>query len=844
MDTKSKKFNAVRIACFILCLVLVGGSGFAAARAVRFYNTSRYIYTTQNLKETVKEPLLSKAVLDEIGFAYYAMRRVHITYEDGKIFENSKLEQILGQEAKLFVDQQAKNAIEEQENILGAYNELVEYIESGRCDEGEIDEYVNWDRAYYSEKYQLYVSLSAVRDSANFTMLEDGSYEVNKAEIYEYAGLRKPNYSLSVEDYRNEYDYLKDYLSLYSSINYLIVNNVTGEVYTNSPYRTESEFSNAYDNSAWMVSSDNNFETVTVNSVFRSLSDLTREYTNVSGDMAKGFDGRFIKNTAYLSQFFNSIRYGWLGVRTNAGYVLGTLEFLEPADATVYISFDSTHLGDADPLRLIYEKYSDMANSVYTVAVLGLIALVLALATTVLLIVLAAKGNNKLGWQNKIPGEIHAILFLGGAVLAGIGAGFLIFFLTNRYWIGESYNFELSLIELGFAVCAVACYALFMNWLITLIRSIRGKVYFKRLVVAQPFRFTQRLVDKAAAKLKANSSDKKNGVRRQLAIVLPIYLAISVLLWIFLSCCDDGFVLTIVWFLIICLNAVLAVVLYFYAKALDKISDTVLKTQQGDFDVEFSCESMPKPMVELADGIAQMRSGMKIAIDSAVREQKAKMDLITNVSHDLKTPLTSIITYSDLIKRSGIADKEVDGYADILIEKSFRLKQLIEDLTEATRVSTGAVDLQRTQVSLYELVAQALGENATPLEEKNIDVRLNEPQIKPVVFVDGQKTYRVLENIISNITKYAMPGTRAYVAVGEKDSMGFVSFKNISNAPLNIPADQLMERFVRGDASRSGEGSGLGLSIARDLCELQGGNFDIQIDGDMFTAIVYLPLAG
>ncbi len=842
MDTKSKKFKAIRIVSFLLCLIFVGGSGFAAARAIRFYNTSGYIYSTQNLQETVEEPLLSKAVLDEIGFAYYAMRRVHITYEDGKIFENSKLEQILGQEAELFVDQQAKNAIKEQENILDAYNELVEYIESGRCDEGEIDEYVNWDRAYYSEKYNLYVSLSAVRDSANFTMLEDGSYEVDKAEIYEYAGLRKPNYSLSVEDYRNEYDYLKDYLSLYSSINYLIVNDVTGELYTNSPYRTAAEFSNAYDNSTWMVSSDNNFETVTVNSVFRSLSDLTREYTNVSGDMAKDFDGRFIKNTTYLSQFFNSIRYGWQGVRTNSGYILGTLEFLEPADATVYISFDSTMFSDADPLRLIYEKYSDTANSIYTVVVLGLIALVLALATTVLLIVLAAKGNNKLGWQNKIPGEIHAILFLGGAVLAGIGASFLIFFLTNRYWIGESYNFELSLIELGFAACAVACYALFMNWLTTLIRSIRGKVYFKRLVVAQPFRFTQRLVDKAAAKLKANSSDKKNGVRRQLVIVISVYLGISFLLWILMCWSAGGLGALFALILLIGLNVAFVLVLYFYAKALDKISDTVKKTQQGDFDVEFIVENMPKPMVELANDIARMRSGMQVAVDSAVREQKAKMDLITNVSHDLKTPLTSIITYSDLIKRSGIADETVDGYANILVEKSFRLKQLIEDLTEATRVSTGAVDLQRTQVSLYELVAQALGENATSLEEKQIDVRMNEPETKPTVFVDGQKTYRVLENIISNIAKYAMPNTRAYVAVGEKEGMGFVSFKNISNEPLNIPAEELMERFVRGDAARGGEGSGLGLSIARDLCQLQGGKFDIQIDGDMFTSTVSLPI--
>lgn len=832
MDTKSKKFKAIRIVCFLLCLILVGTSGFALSRAARFAGLAGYIYSTDNIRETVNEPLLSKAALDEIGFAYYAMRRVHITYEDGKVFENGKLEKLMEQYAAKSAAKQVEDEIAELEKKLKVFNELLDYLENN---EHERDDYFEDGSAYYSGKYDQSIVVRDVTENPFFTLLEDGSYAVDREAVAEYYDYRKQSYSLDVTDYRNEYDFLKDYLSLYSSIKYMIINEKTGEIFTNSPHATAAEFVEAYEKETWMVSSDNNFDTVAVNSKFIEYSEMTGAYSAITGDRAKNFDGKLIKNTTYLSQFFNSIRYGWQDGYNKSSYVLGCIDFLNPAKSTVYISFDKTTLSTADPMYTVYTEYREAANIIYLIAVIGIISAALALALTVLLIILNAKGNIKLGWQSKIPGEIHAILCLGGAAAAGVCVVAMLKYIVEDYRQYITYGFAITLC----AVCATACYALLMNWLITVIKSIKGKVYFKRLIVAQPYK----LIKKIAVKLKANSSDRKNGVRRQLAIFLAVYLGISFLLWL-LMCVNSGEgAALLALIMLVLLNVGLVLVLYFYAKALDKISDTVKKTQHGDFEADFSGENMPKIMVELTEDIAQMRSGMKIAVDSAVREQKAKMDLITNVSHDLKTPLTSIITYSDLIKRSGIADEEVDGYADILIEKSFRLKQLIEDLTEATRVSTGAVELQKTQVNLYELVAQALGENEAPLAEKNIDVRFGEPEINPMVFADGQKTYRILENIISNIGKYAMPGTRAYVEVSEKDGMGAVTFKNISNDPLNIPAEQLMDRFVRGDASRSGEGSGLGLSIARDLCELQGGKFNIQIDGDMFTATVMLPMA-
>ncbi|MBR6634035.1 MAG: sensor histidine kinase, partial [Clostridia bacterium] len=333
-------------------------------------------------------------------------------------------------------------------------------------------------------------------------------------------------------------------------------------------------------------------------------------------------------------------------------------------------------------------------------------------------------------------------------------------------------------------------------------------------------------------------------VRRRFMIIVPIYAVILAACWLTLAATTWEVGLAIfIGIVLLLVSVAFFVLIYYYAKALDKIRETVAKTQQGDFDVQFDCNSMPKAMVDFASDISEMRSGMKLAVDSAVREQKAKTELITNVSHDLKTPLTSIITYADLIARSTEGNDEVKEYSEVLTEKSMRLKHLIEDLTEATRVSTGAIELHPTRVDLCELAAQAVGENTGAFEKSGVEPIINNNGTKPVVFADGQKTYRVLENIISNITKYSLPGTRAYVTVGEENGMGLVMFRNISAAPLNISADELMERFVRGDSARTGEGSGLGLSIDKDLCELQGGRFEISIDGDMFTSRVYLPKA-
>ena len=260
-----------------------------------------------------------------------------------------------------------------------------------------------------------------------------------------------------------------------------------------------------------------------------------------------------------------------------------------------------------------------------------------------------------------------------------------------------------------------------------------------------------------------------------------------------------------------------------------------------------SCQKMIVKKKEIIDKFGEdiigMQEGMRTAVDEAIKGEHMKTELITNVSHDLKTPLTAIVNYVDLLKKCEISDETAREYIGVLEEKSERLKHLIEDLVEASKATTGNVKLNFVRVNLYELAMQAMGENADALEAAGLDVRLNQPEQEPILFADSQKTWRIIDNLISNVKKYALAGTRVYIEVGEENGAGVFAIKNVSREPLDVPIEQLTQRFVRGDASRSTEGSGLGLSIAQSLCELQSGTLEITMDGDLFKVTVRLPLA-
>ena len=228
-------------------------------------------------------------------------------------------------------------------------------------------------------------------------------------------------------------------------------------------------------------------------------------------------------------------------------------------------------------------------------------------------------------------------------------------------------------------------------------------------------------------------------------------------------------------------------------------------------------------------------------MDERLKSERMKAELITNVSHDLKTPLTSIINYVDLLKKEDIQGEKAREYIEVLDRKSQRLKKLTEDLVEASKASTGTLTVNPERLGVTQLVTQALGEYSEKLSAAGLTVVSTLTEEEVYVQADGRHFWRILDNLMGNCVKYAMPGTRIYLDLVAWDGYVTLSLKNISAGQLNIPAEQLMERFVRGDESRTTEGSGLGLSIARSLTELQGGLFRLEVDGDLFKAVVSFP---
>lgn len=272
-----------------------------------------------------------------------------------------------------------------------------------------------------------------------------------------------------------------------------------------------------------------------------------------------------------------------------------------------------------------------------------------------------------------------------------------------------------------------------------------------------------------------------------------------------------------------------------------KILEGVKKISTGDTNSKVNTEGMRGENKEMAEAVNSIGEGIKVAVETSMRDERLKAELITNVSHDIKTPLTSIINYVDLLKRENIEEEPIKGYIEVLESKSQRLKQLTDDLVEASKVSSGNVVLNMEKIDLSELLKQAVGEFSEKFDTKKLQVIENFEQPPHIIYADSRHTFRVIENLFNNIYKYAMEGTRVYIEIKKvetEDMQIMLSVKNISALPLNIKPEELTERFIRGEESRTTEGSGLGLSIAKSLTEIQNGKFKIELDGDLFKVVI------
>lgn len=292
-------------------------------------------------------------------------------------------------------------------------------------------------------------------------------------------------------------------------------------------------------------------------------------------------------------------------------------------------------------------------------------------------------------------------------------------------------------------------------------------------------------------------------------------------------------------------DVTVGILIYTDAKERQGIVEGIETITAGELEHQVETANLHGDNLTLANSVNSIGKGIKDAVEISMKDERMKADLITNVSHDIKTPLTSIINYVDLIKREHVENEKVQNYIKVLDEKSQRLKQLTDDLVEASKISSGNISLNFERINLTELMNQAIGEFSEKFEQKNLTTVMNVNVQNAVIEADSRRIWRVMENLFNNIYKYAMAGTRVYVIIDSlKDNDKFIeiSIKNISATALNCNPDELTERFIRGDVSRTTEGSGLGLSIAKNLTEAQKGSFEICLDGDLFKVYLTFPL--
>lgn len=388
-------------------------------------------------------------------------------------------------------------------------------------------------------------------------------------------------------------------------------------------------------------------------------------------------------------------------------------------------------------------------------------------------------------------------------------------------------------LELAVGAVAVAAIAAMVLWVITAIAArLKTPKWWRNTVIAQVLRAVKRAVFFVFRLIKTLL--KKLPLYWKAAAIFGAASFVEIIGLVY--CASYNFrPLPFLWFVEKVLLGLVLVVVVILLRRLQKGAEEI---SEGNLDYKIDKTYMPPVLSEHAERLNTIGMGLSKAVDERMKSERMKTELITNVSHDIKTPLTSIVNYVDLLKMEPIESQTAQEYISVIDRQSARLKKLITDLVEASKASTGNLSTNMEPTDLKVLISQTVGEYEEKLAERSLELVTETDESNPVIMADGRLMWRVFDNLFNNICKYAMKGTRVYLTMRVEGSKATVSLKNISSSRLNIASEELMERFVRGDSSRNTEGSGLGLSIAKSLVELQKGDFDIVIDGDLFKVTV------
>lgn len=487
-----------------------------------------------------------------------------------------------------------------------------------------------------------------------------------------------------------------------------------------------------------------------------------------------------------------------------------------------YTAFDETvqnidSSSDITLNRALYNQTKSLYKYSYSTLI---ISIIIGSIELIYLIYSLGYVKNKeeiyLSWLDKIPLEI---LFFGYCLLFFVEAALLVMCLSV---ISVDVNLCVMLIMLvGYFSVLSALYGAG-----TLLKRIKAHTFFKNSIT---YRILKWLIQKYKNVKNIISSNKNLGGK--IALYFIGIVTVSILIGLIFK--EFGILLDIV-FWIWCYYKIM--------KEVDKfkqIHDATEKIYKGDTNIKLDESLYTGVLKELAIYINDIAGGFSNAIKESLKSERLKTELITNVSHDIKTPLTSIINYVDLLKQENIQNEKAKEYIEVLDNKSQRLKKLIEDLVEASKASSGNIKINKEVLNVKELLNQVTGEFEDKFNSRGLNIISKLPEKTVYIKADSRYLYRVLENIYSNVAKYAEENTRVYIdCILEEENTVTIYVKNISKDELNISADELMQRFVRGDKSRNTEGSGLGLSIAKSLTELQDGTFNIYLDGDLFKVAI------
>ena len=473
-----------------------------------------------------------------------------------------------------------------------------------------------------------------------------------------------------------------------------------------------------------------------------------------------------------------------------------------------------------------YEKYSKLMFPMLAGAIFGS---VLWLIGMVWLTVTAGRKPKDEGihlngfdrWYTEIAAGAVIGIWLAGMIISGT--------LIANSSLG--YSHAVVTVIVTCLICGTYTMAWFLIGYLSLVRRIKAGTLWKNSLIRTVLKWIGKCSGKLADFARAFSRNTAEKIK-----VLLVGGAFLFLQFLIIGCGFTGAGV----FLIILLIVDAAAVIFIIRKAdgLDLIMDGLKKISDGELQYKIKTDTLTGKQKVMAEYINNIGSGLDAAVENSLKKERMQTELITNVSHDLKTPLTSIINYVDLMKRENPTDPKIQEYLRILDEKSQRLKVLTEDVVEASKASTGNIKLEMNDIDFVEMVQQVIGEFEEKFQEKNLTMMVHFTDEPSIIYADGQRMWRVLENVFGNVVKYAMEGTRVYAEISNRNKKVTFSLKNISAQPLNISADELTERFIRGDVARNTEGSGLGLSIAKSLTELQGGEFKLYLDGDLFKVMI------